>query len=304
MFLDPAFVRGAFGLKKPGDTSGVIESSSGWHVDPARRAATAEVRTARRAAGAILGGDLCAPRPRRARGRPVRAPLRHARRDPARRGRADGGGQFERLAVSLRRRRSSRARARATAPPARDNDASSFSPILQDFIGRVPGAHWRRTRRSRWGSRRLRGARRHRTTSSSPGAHWQIVLKETCALTDRSGLGVPRALAVRGERRSFIVHALPDDYALVLAPWSPRRLYGRRTCVCGLRAFSRRRGRLAHPSALSNVVCGQRRGRSDGAADAPPRGADTSSVSKSWDASRDWRRGSGAGACGSSKAPS
>ena len=32
MFLDPAFVRAAFGLKKPGDTSGVIESSSGWHA--------------------------------------------------------------------------------------------------------------------------------------------------------------------------------------------------------------------------------------------------------------------------------
>jgi hypothetical protein len=30
--LDPAFVRGAFALKKPGDLSGIVESSAGWHV--------------------------------------------------------------------------------------------------------------------------------------------------------------------------------------------------------------------------------------------------------------------------------
>jgi hypothetical protein len=30
--FDPAFVRGAFTLKKPGDISGVVESSAGWHV--------------------------------------------------------------------------------------------------------------------------------------------------------------------------------------------------------------------------------------------------------------------------------
>jgi predicted regulator of Ras-like GTPase activity (Roadblock/LC7/MglB family) len=133
--------------------------------------------------------------------------------------------------VSLRRRRSSRARARATAPPARDNDASSFSPILQDFIGRVPGAIGA-VLVDRDGEAVDYAGRVDTYDLKLSGAHWQIVLKETCALTDRSGLGVPRALAIRGERRSFIVHALPDDYALVL-------LLGRRAgFTAAARAFA------------------------------------------------------------------
>jgi hypothetical protein len=48
------------------------------------------------------------------------------------------------------------------------------------------------------------------------GAHWQIVLRQVIDLATRHSLGALRLVAIRGERRSFIAHVLPDDYVLVL----------------------------------------------------------------------------------------
>jgi predicted regulator of Ras-like GTPase activity (Roadblock/LC7/MglB family) len=114
-----------------------------------------------------------------------------------------------------RRHRGSRGRARAAVSPSRDNDASSFSPILIDFIARVPGAIGA-VLVDRDGEAVDYAGRVDTYDLKLSGAHWQIVLRETRAVAMHFDLGATRVLAVRGERRSFIVHALPDDYALVL----------------------------------------------------------------------------------------
>jgi predicted regulator of Ras-like GTPase activity (Roadblock/LC7/MglB family) len=138
-----------------------------------------------------------------------------------------------------RRHRGSRGRARAAASPCRDNDASSFSPILLDFIARVPGAIGA-VLVDRDGEAVDYAGRVDTYDLKLSGAHWQIVLRETRALAMHFDLGATQVLAVRGERRSFIVHALPDDYALVL-------LLGRRAgFTARRRAFAVCERALAH----------------------------------------------------------
>ena len=115
--------------------------------------------------------------------------------------------------MSTRSRRRSRSR---TAPThSRDNEASSFSPILMDFVARVPGAAGA-VLVDVDGEAVDYAGRGNPFDLKLAGAHWQIVLREVLAVAELRGLGAPRALAVRGERRSFIIHALPDGYALVL----------------------------------------------------------------------------------------
>jgi hypothetical protein len=64
------------------------------------------------------------------------------------------------------------------------------------------------------------------------GAHWQIVLRELRALAEAHprAVGTPRSIVVRGGRRSFIAHALPDDYALILL-LSRRAGFSAATCA-------------------------------------------------------------------------
>jgi hypothetical protein len=86
---------------------------------------------------------------------------------------------------------------------------------LLDFVARVPGAVGA-VLVDTDGEAVDYAGRRDPFDLKLAGAHWQIVLRELLSLPSLRPLGTPRAVAVRGERRSFIVHALPDGYALVL----------------------------------------------------------------------------------------
>jgi predicted regulator of Ras-like GTPase activity (Roadblock/LC7/MglB family) len=108
-----------------------------------------------------------------------------------------------------------RGKTRLAAPSHRDSDASSFSPILLDFIARVPGAIGA-VLVDRDGEAVDYAGRVDSYDLKLAGAHWQIILREMVTMISRFDLGAARALAVRGERRSFIAHALPDDYVLLL----------------------------------------------------------------------------------------
>jgi hypothetical protein len=105
-----------------------------------------------------------------------------------------------------------RGRRRSTSA-SRDQQESAFTSILAALVGRVAGA------------RAAALVDRDGETVDYAGdadafglrvaaAHWRIVLCE--AERQRSFQGL-RWLAVRSARRSFIVHVLPEGYALVLA---------------------------------------------------------------------------------------
>jgi hypothetical protein len=122
-------------------------------------------------------------------------------------------------------------RAQPAGSPPRDNEASSFAPILRDFISRVPGGVGA-VLVDVDGEAVDYAGRVDTYDLKLAGAHWQIVLRELVDISGRFSLGMSRALAVRAERRSFLVHALPDGYALVL-------LLGRRAgFTAAARAFA------------------------------------------------------------------
>lgn len=108
-----------------------------------------------------------------------------------------------------------RARRRRTGrvAPARDMERSAFADILADFVRRMAGARAAALVDSEGETVDYAGA-------SDPfelkvaAAHWRIVLSEVDAQRPFAGL---RWMIVRGERRSYVVHALPDGYALVIA---------------------------------------------------------------------------------------
>lgn len=99
----------------------------------------------------------------------------------------------------------------ATAP--RDVAASAFVAILDDLIGRIPGA------RSAIlvdydGEAVDYGGQGDPFDIKVGGAHWRIILGDLRPLIPT--LGEPRTLLVRAEQRSFVIHALHDGYALVV----------------------------------------------------------------------------------------
>jgi len=104
-----------------------------------------------------------------------------------------------------------------TAPPggetaARDQGESAFSPILRDLFARMPGAR-------AVALVDIEGETVDYAGRSAPyevrlaAAHFRIVLQR---VQEQASLGGTRTLAVRAARRSFVVYALPQSYALVI----------------------------------------------------------------------------------------
>lgn len=110
------------------------------------------------------------------------------------------------------KRRESRAPGPNPGLANRDMQRSAFAPILDELITRIPGA--------------LGAALVDREGEAVDyagcasafdirvcAAHWKIVLNEIEA---SATIGAPRSLVVRCEKRSFLAHALPEGYAVVL----------------------------------------------------------------------------------------
>ena len=91
-------------------------------------------------------------------------------------------------------------------------DKSPFSPILEDLVRRVGGSE-------AVALVDLGGETVDYAGSAAPydikvaAAHWRIILAQ---LAEVPRLGRPRVLLVRSSKKSVIVRALPDDYALVV----------------------------------------------------------------------------------------
>jgi len=86
-------------------------------------------------------------------------------------------------------------------------------PILAMLVGRVPGAHAAAIVDGE-------GEAVDYFSVTDPfdvkvaAAHWRIILAE---IAERSAvLGRPQGFVIRAERRSYVVRALPEDYALVV----------------------------------------------------------------------------------------
>jgi len=134
---------------------------------------------------------------------------------------------------------------------ARDQEESAFTLILADFVKRVPGA---------FAACVVDGegecvdyafatpTRHARPLDVTPfdvkvaAAHWAIVRAE---IAQRSAIGRLESIVCRGDRRSFIVHSLPDDYALIVL------LKRRAGFVAVTRALDACERALAHEAAWS-----------------------------------------------------
>jgi hypothetical protein len=141
------------------------------------------------------------------------------------------------------------------AHPWRDQPESAFASILEALVASVPGARGAALVD-------LLGETVDYAGRGAPfdlrvaAAHWRIVLEETRSQTSFSGL---KWLAVRAARGTYVVHALPDGYALVLVLVRAAGLFGwdRAVGTCA-RALGEEAGRhwgsLSGPSWFSVEV--------------------------------------------------
>ncbi len=104
----------------------------------------------------------------------------------------------------------------------RDQEESAFSAILADLVKRVPGAFAAALvdNLGECVDYAIASPTRHaRPLEVTPfdvkvaAAHWAIVRAD---VTQRNALGALQTIVCRGEKRSFILRELPDDYALVV----------------------------------------------------------------------------------------
>lgn len=104
------------------------------------------------------------------------------------------------------------ARAAIRTPSARDMDASAFSRILEELIGRVPGAY-ACALVDQLGETVDYAGTCDPFDVKIAAAHLQILLDQVARW---AVLGEPRSVVVRGQQRSFVARQLPDGYALVV----------------------------------------------------------------------------------------
>jgi hypothetical protein len=108
---------------------------------------------------------------------------------------------------------SSKAAMRAYGPIVpRDTDDTAFTKIIDDLIQRVPGA-FAAALVDGLGETVDYSGRGDPFDLKLSAAHLQIILAE---LQRWRGLGEPRWLVIRGQKKSVAASALPDGYALIL----------------------------------------------------------------------------------------
>jgi len=104
------------------------------------------------------------------------------------------------------------ARRRGIAADARDQRESAFTAILADLVRRVPGAR-AAALVDRGGETVDYAGSGAPFENQIAAAHWRIVLE---AIRAQPFLAAAQSLVVRASRASFIVHGLPEGYALSL----------------------------------------------------------------------------------------
>jgi hypothetical protein len=114
----------------------------------------------------------------------------------------------------------------------RDQRESAFATILASFVSRVPGAHAAALVDSE-GETVDYASEASAYDLKVAAAHWRIVLDEAAVQGSMRGT---RLLIVRAARKSYVVTALPDGYALVvvLARRAGFSGYERALSVCTL----------------------------------------------------------------------